>query len=376
MRKDTPVELLTDLLRIHTVNSSDREIDAAEYIAEYFRAHGIEAGVTAIDEKRGNVTACIEGEDPSQIMLWNGHLDTVPYGDREKWSSDPAEPVFRDGRIYARGASDMKSGLAAMVYTLCHLDRKPPYTIRFLGTCDEEKNGEGAAAALAAGCMDRVKWVLIGEPTGLRPGTAQKGCLWLEMDVRGKTGHGAYPERGANAVECAIAVAAKVRDLTGGYRHDLLGSSTAQITGISGGVANNMTPDRCRLVMDIRMTPGLSVEQVLAVCREEMRLQREIRKELQADFRILNSRRAIEISPDHPMAERIGSLTELEGYDRRPGGISFFTDASVLDRQGNTDILLFGPGDPGLAHQPDEYVETERYEAAVRILGSFAGKPW
>ena len=141
---DGAVKLLKELLTIRSVNGRDDEGAVAEYLCKYFEQSGISAHIQRIDATHANVLAELEGESDGAPIFWNGHLDTVPYGDTGEWKTDPAVPVERDGFLYARGASDMKSGLAAMVYALCEYKksgRPVPRTIHFLGTCDEEKGG-------------------------------------------------------------------------------------------------------------------------------------------------------------------------------------------------------------------------------------------
>ena len=148
---DGAVELLKELLTIRSVNGRDDEGAVAEYLCKYFEQSGISAHIQRIDATHANVLAELEGESDDAPIFWNGHLDTVPYGDTGEWKTDPAVPVERDGFLYGRGASDMKSGLAAMVYALCEYKksgRPVPHTIHFLGTCDEEKGGIGAREIL------------------------------------------------------------------------------------------------------------------------------------------------------------------------------------------------------------------------------------
>lgn len=366
------LELLKRLLEIPSVNSRDNEGNVAEYLTRYFSDHGIQAEVQKMDETHANVIAFVPGKKQERTVIWNGHLDTVPYGELQEWATNPSKAVEKDGRIYARGASDMKSGLAAMVYALCHLDQEPACNIQFLGTCDEEKGGLGAEMVLKEGKMSDGQWILVGEPTGMKLGVAQKGCLWLEISARGVTSHGAYPQEGANAVYGASEIGAQIKAYVEQSAHPLLGSSTAQITMIEGGVANNMTPDRCRAVMDIRMVPGMTREMVLGKAREALEKLKEKDSRFEADFTVLNDRRAIEISSSHPMVKLLGKELREAGYEEADLGINFFTDGSVLDRNGERDILLFGPGEPSMAHKPNEYVEIEKYEAAIRILQKFA----
>jgi len=189
---DGAVKLLKELLTIRSVNGRDDEGAVAEYLCKYFEQSGISAHIQRIDATHANVLAELEGESDDAPIFWNGHLDTVPYGDTGEWKTDPAVPVERDGFLYGRGASDMKSGLAAMVYALCEYKksgRPVPRTIHFLGTCDEEKGGIGAREILKEVPETSIGTLLIGEPTGCRLGVAQKGCLWLKHTERRATGH-------------------------------------------------------------------------------------------------------------------------------------------------------------------------------------------
>lgn len=371
--KEDAVRLLKELLEIPSVNSKDREAAVAEYLDGYFREHGIQSCVQTIDDSRSNVFAFVEGRDPSVTELWNGHLDTVPYGDLGKWRTSPQKAVLEDGKLYARGASDMKSGLSAMVYALTHLEGKPAHNIRFAGTCDEEKNGLGAQRALAENRAGEYAFLLIGEPTGMKLGVAQKGCLWLQIQMKGRTSHGAYPQEGINAIHCLYELAQELVGYVESFRSPLLGGSTAQIDLIQGGVAPNMTADSCEAVLDIRMVPGLTAEMVLKKGQELLAGLQKKKPGLQAEWKFLNDRRAFEISSEDPDVARLRSLLQKKGYPGGDVGINFFTDASVLAKdRPKQRVLLFGPGEPALAHQPNEYVEIESYLDAIEIFKAFA----
>lgn len=370
MRQEA-LDLLEKLLGIPSVNSVDQEKKVAEYIAAYFQDHGIKAELQYIDEAHANVMAFLPGKDTKRTMIWNGHLDTVPYGNLEEWKTDPSAATELEGKVYARGASDMKSGLAAMVYALCNTSEIPAYNIQFLGTCDEEKNGLGASEILRKKCMEQAEWLLIGEPTGMQLGIAQKGCLWLEIKVKGKTSHGAYPKEGVNAIHYGICLAKRLETYISTYSFGILGSSTAQITMIEGGVALNMTADECCVKMDIRMVPGLTKEKVLDFAGKILQEEQKITPGLEAEFNVLNDRRAIKIDSQHPMTLALRKILRSYGYEGNDIGLNFFTDASILDRYDKKQILLFGPGEPSMAHKPNEYVDIKKYTDAIHILMEF-----
>lgn len=366
-------QLLCDVLAVRSVNGKDDEGKVAEYLAEYFRKSGIDAKVDRIDVTHANVRAVLQGEDSDRKLLWNGHLDTVPYGSLEEWQTDPAEPVIKDGYLYARGASDMKSGLCAMVYALCQCKKSgkiPPHTIEFIGTCDEENSGIGARYAVSSGKFGHYDEMLIGEPTGLKAGIAQKGCIWLELEGRGKTSHGAYPWQGCSAVTHMISVTEKIKRYVESHSHGVLGKATANITQIEGGIAPNMIPDRCRVLMDIRTVPGMTAEELLGQAKIFSGEEGQAADgRFEVSVQIKNNRRAIELGTGRPLFLNLKESLEQENMSAELTGINFFTDASILaERDLTTDILLFGPGEPDMAHKPNERVELEKYQAAIRVL--------
>lgn len=376
MEEQRAIQLLQEVMAIPSVNGRDEEGKVAEYLCAYFQNAGISAAVERIDETHANVTAVLEGDPEGGRMIWNGHLDTVPYGAREDWDTDPALPVTEGKILYGRGASDMKSGLCAMVYALCEYKRsgkRPACSVLFLGTCDEEKGGLGAERVCQKGENRGYSQYLIGEPTGLRLGMAQKGCIWLELSLHGKTSHGAYPEQGVSGVEHGIFIAHQLKAWVETFSHPLLGNSTANITQISGGTACNMIPERCDILMDIRITPGVSVEDVTKKAEELIaEEQRKTEGLLQVEYQLKNNRRAIEAAEDAPMVRKLKACMEKEGILPKATGISFFTDASIMVRdQPEAQVLLFGPGEPSMAHKPNEWVDLDHYRKAIRVLERF-----
>ena len=375
MEEREMIQLLQEVMAIPSVNGRDDEGKVAEYLCGYFEDAGIPARVDRIDDTHANVTAFLEGEDTSEMEIWNGHLDTVPYGSLTDWHTNPAEPVTDAAgkMLCGRGASDMKSGLCAMVYALCahrRSGKRTPHPILFIGTCDEEKGGLGAELVRSRNQIGSCRRILIGEPTGLKLGMAQKGCIWLELQVHGKTSHGAYPEQGCSAVEHGWQIVHRLKAWVETFSHPLLGSSTANVTQISGGTAPNMIPETCTVLMDIRVTPGVTVQMVQEKVHQLIREEVEsISGNLQVEIRLRNNRRAIEIDRNAVLTRKMEQCLSEENIAPEPVGINFFTDASVIAADlPDAQILLFGPGEPSMAHKPDECVSLDKYVKAVRVF--------
>lgn len=372
MKQYSEEEFLNEVLSIPTVNGVDDEGKLAWFLADYLKSCGVSAAVREIGPRHANVVGVLEGKTKEKV-LWNGHLDTVPYGKLSEWNSQPEQPVKKCGCIYARGASDMKSGLAAMAYTLGQMKLRghvPRQTIYFLGTCDEEKGGAGAEQAVRESLMEDVSLLLVGEPTDCRIGIAQKGCVWLKLQVHGRTSHGAYPEQGVNAVEYGLAFFQELKERMAAYRHELLGSPTVQITSISGGVAPNMTPDEAELMLDIRVVPGMDAEQILKWSQEiRETLTSQNGGRLRIELRLENYRKALETDRRQPWVGKMERALRRETGSVSYAGVRFFTDASVLTRKrDDVPVLIMGPGQDSLAHKPNEYVEIKKYLQYIRLL--------
>lgn len=361
------LQLLENLLNCPSVNSIDNEKNIAKIIYDYFIRHNIDAYMQEIDEGHANVVAHIKGEEGNKKFLFNGHMDTVPYGDLKNWDTDPKKAVLKDGKIYARGASDMKSGLAAMIYALTHLDKKPKNDIVFLATCDEEKNGIGASYFINNTDV-KYDYLIIAEPTDMKIGLAHKGCFWFKYTLRGKTSHGAYPDKGVNAIHYAYRLGLDICDYVKSFKSDILSFSTAQIDMISGGIAPNMTADECSAVMDIRPVYGLDEKIFIDKVYEIFNKLKNEAGYLDFDYELLNNRRAFYLKPDDEFVVGFQSLLEENRLDSDCIGINYFTDASIIAKDNyEAKVVLFGPGNQNLAHQPNEYIEVEKYMHAINI---------
>lgn len=365
--------LLSDILRIPTVNGTGNERKLAESIRSYFQKYSIPADVVPIEDGLANVQAEIRGSNPDRFIAVNGHLDTVPYGDPTHWDTDPSVPVVKDGRVYARGASDMKSGLAALIAALCQIQASgivPRRTIRFLGTADEEKTGKGALAAERSNWIGKPDILIIGEPTNGQIGAVQKGCLWLKFTIKGKTAHSAYPERGTNAITAAFTLGEKLISFVNQFSHLVGGRSSGAMTRLSGGIASNLIPDTCEMTMDFRSVPGLTDEMIFAQIQQSIREISNLYSDISVTYEIMNRRKLIESDPSHPEIHSFRQVAEaVQRKSIHSIGISYFTDASILMPEKATfPVILFGPGDPDMAHQPNEFVRLDSYDLAIQTF--------
>ncbi|MFO1477658.1 MAG: M20/M25/M40 family metallo-hydrolase [Verrucomicrobiota bacterium] len=367
-------KLLRELIALPSVNPAFLPADdprageqrVAEFLAATAARAGLDVQLQPVLPGRPNFIARLS---PTSMVrrrvLLAPHLDTVPAGDGQ------LVPVRRAGRLHGRGACDTKGSVAAMLTAMIELARsgaRPRSTeIVFAGLVDEE-NAQAGSRALVAGGF-RAQLAIVGEPTRLAAVTAHKGSLWLQLETRGKSAHGAQPELGINAVHSMARV---VDALETGYaarlrrrRHPLLGPATVSVGAIHGGTQPNIVPDRCAIVIDRRTLPG----------ETEPGVRREIERFL-STRKLSVTFTSTKLAPCLPMEtdaelplvrEFLGSLGQ-----RKPLGVNFFCDAAVLSA-GGIPSVVFGPGDIAQAHTADEWISLESLERGSRLLRRFLG---
>lgn len=200
--KSQVVVLLQEMIGFNTVNPPGNEKDLAKYIREKLKDFDIKSEVIDLGNNRANVIGIIEGSGEKKALLFNGHLDTVPPGDIE-WEYDAFSGRIVDGKIYGRGSADMKGGLAAMIMAAGAI-KKAGIPLKgdliITGTAGEEIDSIGAFHFLENGGLNNVGAIVIGEPTSCKLRIAEKGTFWVEITTYGKTSHGAFPEKGVNAI--------------------------------------------------------------------------------------------------------------------------------------------------------------------------------
>ncbi|SHF53962.1 M20 family metallopeptidase [Desulforamulus putei] len=366
MSRDRAIALLQKLISFNTTNPPGQEEPLARYVGEYLNKNGFMVEYVPVCSGRVNVVGRLTGLGNREAMLLAAHLDTVGTG-VNPWRYDPFSGVLSDGKIYGRGAADMKSGLAAMLLALESFvkDGQPPAgDIIFIGTVGEETDSSGALELVRRGIMEAVGAVVIGEPTGNRLCLGHKGALWVQLTTFGKSAHSSMPTTGDNAINYMLELigALTAKPLMEG-QHPVLGVHTCSMTTIRGGFQVNVIPDQCELTLDIRTLPGQDHRELIQTVKEVIN-----RQGIKVDIKILNDRCSIWSDPGHPFLQ-VARKCARELFNREVdfSGVNYYTDASVLAPSGNVPVLIFGPGNPEQAHQPDEYVEIDKYLDSIEF---------
>lgn len=373
------VAFLRSLIAINSVNPPGEETKVAEAIRNHLASAGLDAQLDEVEPGRSNLLASLPGASQvggeRRVLVFSGHLDTVPTGS-VPWEHDPFGGERVGNKLYGRGTTDMKGGVAAMILAMEYLHRagvKLEGTLRFAGTVGEEVDCLGAKAVASKGQIDDATAIVISEPSANQPFVAHKGALWLEVITYGKTAHGSMPDQGVNAITAVARFIHKLHSYQFAYEHHpILGGPTMNIGVIQGGVKTNVVPDHCTMMLDIRTVPG----QEHTVIAEELReLLVQVCEPVGArcEIRVAHDLPAVTTSKEHPFIQlSLEAIKRRWGTELSAGGVNYYTDASIYGPHLGVPILIFGPGEPTLAHQPDEWIEIDRYLDAIRYYMTLA----
>ena len=372
------VKFCQELVRIKSVNPPGDELQAAEYVASVLKKLGLEVELIKHSPTRASVLARLKSSRKKPGLLYNGHLDTVPVG-AEEWIHEPFRADVAEGKIWGRGTADMKGGLAViMVAAKALAEARVPLQgdLVIAATAGEEADSLGATALAARPNLGPVQAVVIPEPSYNDIFVAEKGAFWIEITTQGKTAHGSMPEMGRNAVMMMVTLINELGKMSFPYKeHPLLGGFSQSINTIAGGVKTNVVPDYCAVTVDMRTVPG---QDHRAILRQVEDLIADLSRRL-PDFKALvkvtNDRAPVETSPEEPAVQSFADVVaEVAGERPVPKGVRYYTAAVAFVPVLRTPMIICGPGDAKLAHQPNEYVEVSKLVQAARIFTLAAAK--
>ena len=360
----TAVQLTRELLKFNTINPPGAEQACAQHLGDLLKRAGFTVDYAEFAPTRMSLVAKIGGGQGKPPLGFTGHIDTVPLG-AAAWTADAFGASMEGGKLYGRGSSDMKSGVAAFVIAaLSMVDKlKSGPGVTLVITADEECGCGGAAHLVKQGkLLGKVGALVIGEPTANYPLIGHKGALWLDVTTRGVTAHGSMPERGDNAIYKAAAAIQQLRDFDFATpAHALMGRPTLNVGTVHGGLNINSVPDATVIGVDIRSIPGQDHAKIRAGIERLLGETVEVTPTIDVG--------AIYSDPAHAWIQRVFDVTQAH-LAARPQAktATYFTDAAVL-KEAYRDIpmVVLGPGEPQLAHQTDEYCELNRIEQAVDI---------
>jgi succinyl-diaminopimelate desuccinylase len=363
-------QLSTSLIEFDTVSPPGNEEACARFIADCLKDMHIEGAsieVHRFSPKRANLVATFRGDAPGLLM--SGHIDVVPPGDNNRWTSHPFEARVRDGRLYGRGAADMKGGIAAMLVAIDAAKRgRFKRSLTFVATAGEEIGFDGLRNMIATKKLEglEARCGVVGEPTEMQVVRGHRGGVSAKVTINGRSAHASEPSLGINSIEEASAFIEKLGPLRQEISKavdDDLGHTIITPTVIAGGTKSNVIPDRCEITIDARIIPGHDRGTILNGLKAVAESLQKRDKRFSADIEIL-----YDVSP--LLVARNEEVVKLcETITGQPSAIApFGTEAPEYCNLGIPTVVL-GPGSVKQAHIYDEFVTVDQLEMAQSVYG-------
>ncbi len=397
------VETLQDLVRIPSVNPMGRSVGdkdiyyehrVTKYLEELFTRLGIAWERFTVAPKRDNFIARVDGskspERGGKILLLEAHQDTVPI---DGMTIDPFMAEIKDGRIYGRGACDIKGGMAAMITALANFAQSKPRkrpTVVLACTINEEHGYSGALhlANLFSGKLPDLRSKLlprvpdatiVAEPTKLNVVVAHKGAVRWRCHTRGVATHSSQPHLGDNAFyhmgRVLQVLETYARDVVPHLsQHPLVGHPTLSVGLISGGVSVNTVPDKCTIEIDRRVLPGENPEAAYRHAVDYVNSVVATGTPVTHDTPFLQSF-GLNDDANGPLCERLGEVIRQHGGPGERIGVPFGTNGPQYAVTGSPTVV-FGPGSIDQAHTCDEWLDLEQLRAAADTLSDFVRQDW
>ena len=367
------LDIASDLIRMDTRNPPGREAECAHYLGDLLAGAGLEVSCHDFAPGRTSLVAVLRGggggADERKPLCFGGHIDVVPLG-AAAWSVDPFGAEIIDDRLYGRGSTDMKSGVAAFVHAAMKLaaDGARGNADIVLAICAGEETGcEGSSHLGRIGAIGEAGAIVIAEPTANYPFLGHKGALWLRVESEGVTAHGSMPERGVNAIYRAARAITKLEDFDFNVKpHELLGRSTLNVGTVEGGLNLNSVPDRAAFTVDIRTLPEQDHGEIVSGLQGYLGGEGRIERIVDVG--------GVHTPHSHPWIREVHALMEtVLDEEIEPRGAPYFTDASALTPAcGHPPTVILGPGEMHMAHQTDEYCPVAHIRQAAEIYEALA----
>lgn len=358
-----------------SIESHEKEGKAAVWVKDYLEREGIEVSLDKLEEERFNVYGEIKGVSDKCGLMFNGHLDTVPGTNMD---FDACSPFVMDGRLYGRGACDMKGAIAAMLGAITAVKRaniKLNNGVMFAGVIDEENRSSGTERIVKQNM--KADAVVIGEPTELQVAIMHKGLENIEVVFNGKAAHASKGKEGISAVRAASEfirlIYEELEPRIEANEMDMIGCGSICPSVINGGKTINIVPEKCSVIIDRRWLPNETVKSVFDEIEE---MAKKAVEKMGGHYKIINKNDGLStmgnvsfmIDKDSVLVQEALKTVENElGTPQTPVAFPAWTDAALLSNFGGLDCIILGPGSIEQAHTSNEFCDIDQIIKATHI---------
>ena len=357
------VSLTRELLHFDTVNPPGQERDCAHMAGSLLKDWGFSVEYYEYEEGRTSVIARAGGKDGKPPLCMTGHLDVVPLGTR-KWRKDPFKGETEGDKLYGRGSSDMKAGVAGMLVAAKTFAKKlngTPGIVLVLTAAEEGGCVASRHLAELPKLMGNAGAIVVGEPTSNYPMVGHKGSIKFSATFKGISAHGSMPQLGVNAIyKAAKAIANLEKFDFGVQQHPVMGLPTMNVGTVEGGSGVNLVPDLAKIGVDIRTVPGTNHEELILKLRKILS---------DGELEVFADSQAVWTEPNEQWVQRVFAICKpILKESPVARAMPYMTDAANLRKVYNgAPTLVLGPGEAAMAHQTDEYCNMKRIRQSVEI---------
>jgi len=339
-------------------------MDIAQYAGDLLSKEGFQVEYYIFEKYRLHVVAEKGLSSTIPPIVLSGHFDTVPLG-AKPWSVDPFSGEIIDGKLYGRGSSDMKAGIAALICAAVQAfeEGSPEGGVRLILTSGEELGCQGVQQLVETNKkLGEASAIIVAEPTANIPAIGHKGGLYMKVTTSGVTAHSSMPELGVNAIYKAARAISKIEKFSFGVEKDtLLGFPTINVGKMNGGINLNSVPDHAEFTIDVRFTTHINSVEIIQKLKDELGVD--------ASIEILVNMSPVSTKEGDPFVQLVYDVCKVDLTNGEvPKALPYLTDGSVLQRFYNgVPTIILGPGQPEMAHQTDEFCYVSNLEKSVEI---------
>ena len=364
--------LAQELIRIPSDEIAGEQ-EVCEYLSDILKSLGMKVRLQEVLPKRPNIIAEVLGGNDGKSIMFNGHIDTVPIGNIEKWNTDPYKAIIKDSKLFGRGATDMKGSIASMIIAIKYIMNNVENfngKIIFTGVMAEETTGLGTQKVLEENI--KTDMAIVGEPSDEKIYRAHKGTIWFNIFTYGKLEHSSESDTESNnAIINMMRLIEEINKISKeleGKNNSLVGHPSINVGLIEGGTKQNMIADSCKVSIDRRILPEEEPNEILDELRVRFDNLRLIDNRLKFNIEKDTIREAVEVSESEPIVQEVKrAVNKILNINPIVSGMKATTDMSILVNQGNIPSVIYGPGFIKQAHTIDEFIEVERLVESSQV---------
>ena len=365
------ISLTRSLLAFDTINPPGQEHDCARHAGALLKEWGYGVEYHEYEPGRTSVVARVGGSAAKAPLCLTGHIDTVALGSRA-WTRDPFSGETDGDRLYGRGSSDMKAGVAAILLAAREVSKKLAATpgVVIVLTAAEENGCIGSQHLARTQLLGKAGAMIVGEPSANYPYIGHKGSVKFHASYKGVSAHGSMPHLGVNAIYKAARAVARLEAFDfAATPHPVMGQPTMNVGTMTGGSGVNMVPDTATIGVDIRTVPGMDHGKLLERLRGELGSD--------AEMEVFSNLPPVWTPPQEEWIGRVFEISRAHlGATPEPRAAAYMTDAAnLLKVYAGAPTVVLGPGEPQMAHQTDEWCSMERIRQAVAMYEALI-KDW